>query len=436
MNSLKISDFLSGKNVVRYYELYNKTQWYSKAEMEQFQLAKLQRLVNHCYRNIPFYQEYMSWNKIHPQDIKSLEQISLFPIITKEIIKDNYSEFIPANLKHIKGVKTSQTGGTTGNVLFKRNDSETRSSVWATYKRFNDWMGLDSNDRTMILMGGHVIGNNLKDRVKKQFNNILKNSVSFNLYDTSEKNILEIIKSLERTKFSCIRSYSQFLFSLSKRLKTAGLFFDIKAVTTTAELLLQDHRRLYKEVFHAEAFDQYGCGEIGGIAYECDHHNGLHIAEERVIVEVNERQELIVTDLDNLAMPFIRYWNADQAIMSNESCSCGRESRLIKEIMGRTCDYIIGINNEFLHWAYFWHLFFDSQLAERRNLKKFQIVQESKNELLVRIVADPFSPDEEKLLTTNIQERLGLINVRYSFEKNIEDSPAGKYRPVVNRLLN
>jgi phenylacetate-CoA ligase len=436
MNITRISDFLTAKDVEGYYNFYNTTQWYSREEMKQLQLIKLKNLIRHCYDNVPFYNEFMISVNMKPEDISSIEQIKSFPIITKEIIKENYSKFIPENLKLIKGVKTKQTGGTTGNILFNRNDSNTRSSVWATYKRFNDWMDLKENGKTLILMGGHVIGNNLKDKLKTQVNNYLTNSRSFNIYDPSEENILQIIKALKNNKYSCIRSYSQFLFSLSQRLKDEGLFFDIKAVTTTAEPLLQVHRKLFREVFNARTFDQYGCGEIGGIAYECDHHNGLHIAEERAIVEVNEKQELIVTDLDNLAMPFIRYWNADQAILSNEICSCGRKARLIKQIMGRTCDYITGINGEFLHWAYFWHLFFDSHLAETRNLKKFQVVQQSENELLIRLVADMFTKDEENILTTNIQQRLGRINIKYSFEKDIENTPSGKFRPVINNLIN
>ena len=60
----------------------------------------------------------------------------------------------------------------------------------------------------------------------------------------------------------------------------------------------------------------------------------MHIAEEHVVItESNEKKELMVTDLDNYALPFIRYWNADQAILSNETCSCGRQSQLIKQVM-------------------------------------------------------------------------------------------------------
>jgi phenylacetate-coenzyme A ligase PaaK-like adenylate-forming protein len=59
-------------------------------------------------------------------------------LLTKEIIQENYDDFTPLNISQIKGVKTSQTGGTTGNILLKRNDASSRSSAWGSYKRYED----------------------------------------------------------------------------------------------------------------------------------------------------------------------------------------------------------------------------------------------------------------------------------------------------------
>ena len=103
--------------------------------------------------------------------------------------------------------------------------------------------------------------------------------------------------------------------------------------------------------------------------------------------------------------------------------------------MGRTCDYIIGVNGEFLHWAYFWHLLFDSAVAEKRDLRKFQIVQTTSTDLKIRIVANPLEEIERKVLVENIHSRLGPMNISFSFEADIENSSSGKYRPVINHLL-
>lgn len=435
MNKTKLIDIISGKNISGYYELYNKTQWYSKKEMEGFQLKKLQALVKHCYQNVPYYTEVMKKNNIAPSDIKNIKDLEKFPILTKEIIKANYDKFYPLNIKQIRGVKTSQTGGTTGNILYKRNDANTRSSVWGSYKRFYDWMGITAPYKMLTYKGGHVKKQNAVGIFKNNIANYLKNSHFFNAYDMSPDIFSNLVTILKSGKIDLIMSYPQALFTLALKFKSKGYQFNIKSIMTTAEPLMPQHRILFKEIFNADCFDQYGCGEIQGIAYECSEHRGLHITEERLIVETNEKNELLMTDLDNYTMPYIRYWNADQAIFSKKECSCGRKSQMIEQVLGRTCDYLIGINGETLHWAYFWHLFFDTDIAIKRNFTKFQVVQKSEDLLLFRTVGDPLTKEDKELLLSMVREKMGNMKIEFTTEKDIENTKSGKYRPVINELL-
>lgn len=435
MNRIRIMDYLSGKNVWGYYKEYQKTQWFTDIEMRQHQLKKLQLLLTHCYYNVPYYKRIIDNRRININNIQSLDILYDFPILTKELIQTNYKDFIPNNNSKIRGVKTKQTGGTTGNILFNRNDSNTRSSTWASYKRYEDWMGIKDYEKTLILMGGHVKKSTIINKIKSVSINILNNSYPVDIYNTSEETIEKVISMLQKYGFSQIRSYPQFLFSVAKIIQTRGLNFSVRAISTTAEPVMPQHRELFRNVFNSEVFDQFGCGEIGGIAYECERHEGLHVTEERVILEINDINELIITDLDNYTMPFIRFWNADQAIISDKKCSCGRQSALLKRIMGRTCDYIIGINGEFLHWAYFWHLIFDSNLADKRNIRKFQVVQETKDLLIIRFVADAFTDEEKHFLIDDIKKRTGPMQILFKYEYEIENTKTGKYRPVINKVI-
>ncbi|MFA7098347.1 MAG: hypothetical protein WC383_17920 [Gammaproteobacteria bacterium] len=434
-----ITDLLSGKCVRKRYQEMLESQWYSRGDIQELQLIKLQKLMSHCYQNVPFYRNFMKMKGIVPTDFCSLSMIDELPIVTKETIKKNYIGFTPKNIGQIKGVKTSQTGGTTGSILIKRNDANTRSIIWAAYKRYEDWMRYKPGDKSLILMGGHVIMHHgyalYHDRVKRIVIDALKNQISINPYNTDKQTTSRIVEVITHNKIALIRGYSQYLYNLCQILKARGIGAHIPIVSTTAEPLMPEHRAMYLDVLGSEAFDQYGCGEIGGISFECDKHQGMHIAEEHVIVEQNAQNDLIVTDLDNYSMPFIRYHNGDQAIMDSSRCRCGREHRLIRQVNGRICDYVVGANDEYLHWAYFWHLVFDSGITQRRDLKKFQIIQSSKEEIIFKYVADKLSPQEEKVISDNIQSRLGGIKVRFSQEDDIPNAATGKYRPVINELL-
>jgi phenylacetate-CoA ligase len=435
MNKTIISDLLTGKNVWKYYQEYTRTQWLTLTEAEALQVKKLRNLLAHCYDHIPYYRKLIDERQIDINGFTSTAVLNEFPVLTKEIIQEHFPDFMPDGSVLLKGVKSKQTGGTTGNILFNRNDANTRSSTWATFKRYEDWMGYTADSRTLILMGGHVKHAGLKEKVIQKASSLINRTTSVDIYNTSDETVEKVIKLIESDSFSFIRSYPQFLYNIARIFESRNLEFRIKGISTTAEPVMPEHRRLFRKVFHAEVFDQYGCGEIGGIAYECDHHEGMHIAVERVIVELNEQNELILTDLDNYTMPFIRYWNADQAVMGDSECSCGRKSPLIKQILGRTCDYVSGADGQFLHWAYFWHLIFDSNIAQSRQLRKFQIVQAEEKKLVFRLVSDPLSEEEKDFILTDIKSRLGELTIEFKYESEIENTKTGKYRPVINKLI-
>ena len=439
MDYTKLFDMLSMKNVNHYYDSYMETQWFKSSDLAYLQSKKLFNLMDHCYAHVPFYRKAMLEKGLIPTDFNGISVLSEMPIIDKETIKSNYNDFIPIHISSIKGVKHGQTGGTTGSMLLKRNDANSRSSVWGAFKRFENWMGYSSKDKALILMGGHVIQKKnisyYRGLVKKNIVNILKNQIAINPYNTDSKTLNQIISILLNNNIGLIRGYSQYLFNVCQKMQMRNIKVNVPLVTTTAEPLMLEQRKIFKEILGAESFDQYGCGEIGGVAFECSEHEGMHITEERVIVEQTNNHDLIMTDLDNYAMPFVRYYNADQAVISNERCGCGREHRLIKQVMGRTCDYVVGMNDEYLHWAYFWHLIFDSGISKKRDLSKFQIEQESQNKIIFKYIAKQLDKDEEKLLTDSIQSKLGNVEVVFSQEHDIPNTATGKYRPVINNLL-
>lgn len=426
-------DALSGKSVGKEYRVLNESQWFSQSDFEILKIAKLQKLIEHCYKYVPFYSDYMKSINMIPSDVTSLGILEHFPIITKETIKDNYQRFTPLNIRQIKGVKCSQTGGTTGSILFKRNDAATRSIGWASYKRFEDWMGRNSQDRMLLYWGGVAKGS-IKSRVVDYIANKLNNAVLYSPEDLTHSQAQAIHGTIIHSKIKFIRTYSQAAFELAKTMQDLGLRSVLKGVTTTAEPVRLEHRNLIRSVFGCEVFDQYGCGEIGGIAYECDHHEGLHVTEEKVILEVDDNKELLVTDLVNYSMPFIRYHNGDEAEFSDGVCSCGRKSTLIKSVLGRTSDYLFLSNGKKVHWGLFLHLLFDTGIANDINLKKFQIRQDSLDSITIRLVSNALTEAHKSKVRKYINDNIGSLSVDFIQEKEIENAASGKYRPVVRNF--
>src|SRR5690606_33754784 len=120
----------------------------------------------------------------------------------------------------------------------------------------------------------------------------------------------------------------------------------LRAVQSSAETLTDEDRAIIEEGVGAPLYNRYGAREVGNIAHECDHHNGLHLEMEHSIVEIVDdagrpltepgaEGDVVVTSLTNGATPLIRYRLGDIARVGQRSCPCGRGSALLDAVLGR-----------------------------------------------------------------------------------------------------
>jgi len=402
--------------------------------MEEYRRDKLIHLLTFCYKYVPAYTYLMKQSGLHPDNINSLDSISQLPVINKQYIIDNYKDFIPSNKSSLRGVKSGKTSGTTGQVLRYMNDANSRSMVWGSFLRFQDWMGRHQDQLFIIFRGRNIVNESAFSKLKNHLTDFIENAKTFDSYKLGEREINILKITLEKNPKAIIRGYVLNIVDIATLLRREGLSYSLQAVTTTAEPLLSFHRKAINDAFNCGIYDQYGCGEIGGVAYECNNHKGLHITEEHVVLETDENDEIILTDLDNYAFPFIRYKNGDKALMEEKSCGCGRNSTLIKTILGRTSDNIIGLNGLPIHWGYFHHLVIYTNIAAKRNLKKFQVIQNSLDELIINFQSDPLLQTEKNTLRNILKEKLGEVNIIINNVDEIPGSDSGKFKAIISNI--
>jgi len=234
----------------------------------------------------------------------------------------------------------------------------------ASYYRFLEWCGCRRGDLIFSVWGELVVA---KERAR--FLRALKlwgvtRQFGLDAFNMNPQTMTAFMALMHKNRPSVLRGYTSALVELARFVRDQNLEPPVlKALTTTAEQVLPEQRRLLEDVFRAPLLDQYGCGEVMGVAYECRERSGLHIAEEHCIVEVvdddgnplapGEPGKLALTNLDNEATPFIRYVNGDEAALMEEHCPCGRELPLMTRVTGRTSDVIFGINGNRAHGEYF-----------------------------------------------------------------------------------
>jgi phenylacetate-CoA ligase len=439
-------DKITGRYTICAYKELMKTQWLSAEELIKYQEKKLRKLIKCAYENVPYYHSLFRRNNLKPDEIKTVEDLKKIPVSDKESLKRDktYPNNLFAKNLSSKKVKFGNTGGTTGNPLILARDVNERSYTWAAYWRWLSWMNLKRGDKTATIWGQPIIDN---WRYKRMINSILSfinNEIRLNSFNLTGDIMGSFTKKVIKYKPKRIHGYASSLSAFAKYVEENGIELPSMVVSTTAEVLEPIWRQRFEEIFKNQVFDQYGCGECCSLAFECDAHEGLHITSEHVIIESlmdGERNygenegEVVLTNLDNYFMPFIRYKNGDVIKTSDDLCSCGRNLPLIKRIGGRIGDVLVTPAGKFLHLDYFTDLLNQIKWNNKYDIRKYQLVQEAKDKIIWTIVAKsiPSEKEIEKLLLVVEKDFLG-VELKINFVEDIACEPSGKYRYVKSNL--
>ncbi|MDR4498077.1 MAG: hypothetical protein MRK02_09195 [Candidatus Scalindua sp.] len=417
-----------------------KTQYYSEDEIKNYQEEKLQRLIKHTYESVPFYKELFDKQRLRPDDIKRIDDLEKIPVIDKETLRSNRERLLSTNIQ--EKISTRRTGGSTGVPLSLVSNHKECIITNALYYRFLRSMGYRWGDKILLFWGERVV-ESFVAKYKKKISNVIYNLHFVSTFSVNDRVLSNLISSLQKSPPKILRGYASSVNLLALKALDYGLKIELEAVTTTAEKLFKFQRDKIEDAFGKNVYDQYGCGETFSIAFECEMHNGMHIASEHVVLDLvddkgnkSSRGNVIITNLDNYAMPIIRYKNGDTASFASLICSCKRKTPLLKEIEGRVSDFIEGHNGNKVHAEFFTHIFGGLKLAARYSIKEFRVVQEKIDKLRIEFVTeDDLSKRDEKIIREKINEYLGNTDIEIKKVKGIPMTRMGKKMFVLS-LLN
>ncbi len=397
-------------------------------KLQELQWEKLKRLLKHAYDTCPFHRARFDQIGLHPvQDFRSLDCLSKLPVLSKDDLRSSLEE-LKTRDANVTGIELNSTGGSTGVPLNFYQDDNYRT--WADAMRIRTWRRIPGIDPNAIeaLMWGAVrdIGKGLKPF--STLKSLLRyRTLALNTFDLDEPTIRQYLSYYNRVKPEILRGYASSLFFVAEFIEKKEIKVHApKIILSSAEVLKPLMREKISTVFNAEILDSYGCREVSHIAGECQEHNGLHLAMENQIVELVENK-ILVTNLNNFALPMLRYQVGDMAdSITKSTCRCGQHSWRLNKLLGRENENIQLPNGKTINGEFFEFLFFGLKTVER-----FQVVYSKKQEQLrVRLKVSDSSESAGEMVKQKMRDNFNFENVHVEYAGQFDQSPTGKFRFV------
>lgn len=433
-----IHESLKGHGTVRVRREMEKTQWLKPEQIEVLQLENLHRFLLSVEQNVSCYQKLFKKSGISASDINSLEDLQKLPLTDKS--------FIRANLEQLKsdnalGLSRFNTGGSTGEPLIFYIGKERVSHDVAAKWRATRWWDVDIGDAEIVVWGSPIeLGT--QDRVRQIRDWILRTSL-LPAFEMSVDRLDSFIKTIQKIRPKMLFGYPSALAHIASHAENRGIRMDklaIKVAFVTSEQLYDYQREKIQSVFGCQVANGYGGRDAGFIAHQCK-EGGMHITAEDIIVEIIDKKgkvlpkgesgEIVVTHLATQDFPFIRYRTGDIGALSPDLCSCGRGLPLLKEIQGRTTDFIVAQDGTVLHGLALIYV-----LRDLAGVKEFKIVQESLDKTRVQIVKDnAYQPNFDLIIQSEFKKRLGeCVEIHVEYKNEIKAEKSGKFRYVVSKV--
>lgn len=430
---------IKGRRTFRYLSELERTQWLPRRELEQLQYDALRRLIHHAYAHCPYYRRAWEELGLTPQSLDSPVDLARWPIIDRETIRSARTEMRSRAGK--MRLLAKATGGSSGVPLrFDLNLDSNDRRLAASYRGY-DWAGAAPGSKLLLLWGTLTAGVPLHRRWKDALYNRLYRREVMNCFEFNDDRAAAFAARLARLRPDAIIAYTGPMYAWARALEEQGIRpYSPGSIVVGAEKLHAFQRELIERVFGAPVFETYGSREFMLIGSECDRHAGLHLTMEHLLVEVlddegrptpdGEEGNVVITDLYNYGMPFIRYANGDRAVAGWAECGCGRGLPLLRKVVGRRLDILSTPDGRRIPGEFFPHL-----LKEFAAIKRFQVIQERPDEIELRLVTTgEWSSDDQRRLQEQVRTVTGPeLTMNYRHVGEIALSASGKLQVVVNR---
>lgn len=414
------------------------TQWWPHGRLQVLQLERLRALLQQAGAHVPYYRDLFRELGFDPASVSGVADLQRLPFLTKPLIRAHSDR-----LRHAQARRLARfnTGGSSGEPLvFYIGDERVSHDVAAKW-RATRWWGVDIGDPEIVVWGSPIeLGS--QDRLRAWRDRLMRTEL-LPAFEMSEAKLDGFIRRIRARRPRMLFGYPSALSHIARHAEQRGQRMDdlgIVVAFVTSERLYDDQRETIERVFGCRVANGYGGRDAGFIAHECP-HGSMHLTAEDILVEIvdadgrvlppGQAGEIVVTHLATKDYPFIRYRTGDVAVIGDSPCACGRGLPTLREIQGRTTDFVVASDGTVLHGLALIYI-----LRDLPGIRAFKIVQETRQCTRILLVPDErFDPNCIPAIVAQVRGRLGAeVEVRVERVSAIEAERSGKFRYVVSHV--
>lgn len=424
---------VSGSDVPGCLRLFRQLEAASPEAVAEYQRRRLLALLRHCHAHVPYYRPLLEAGRLDLGDGFTPGELGKLPLLTKETLRERAQDLRSDDLGQ-RGAFENASGGSTGKpVVFVQDRATHARSVVAAKLIYNEFLGKRPGDREINLWGSERDVERGSLGLRQRAVNFLYNRRFQNFYVVDDEQLARCVEEINRFRPVSMWAYVQSLELLAKFVRREGLEVHApKLIVSTAGTLEEGARELAQAVFRCPVYNQYGCREVGTIAFEMQDRDGLRGLPYLNYVEVLDGK-VVVTNLSNYSMPLVRYQLDDTAEpwTGEQDPRYGCRRKILRTVSGRVHAHFRTAEGRRVHGGFLAHPFWALDWV-----RQFQLVQDGVDHVTCRIVpvGEPIGADLARI-DRRIRGALGKsCEVEFRFPEHIPPSPSGKHQYTLSRL--
>jgi phenylacetate-CoA ligase len=407
---------------------------WSRADIEAFQLERLNRVWQHATAHVPYYRKLQAMTRLPPRFASVADFQTVLPILPKESVRARGRDFLSERAS--PGSWDFSSGSTCTPTKFFWAHEAHHEMLWSKYRHLQQW-GVDIFDRMAYLWGFSSSFQagwaGLLARVRTPVMDRLRNRLRIPAYNLGHDDLQGYLRRLQAFRPVSLYCYTSAAFVLAQEaLATGARLPTLKLVILSAEPVYPHVVTTVEKAFGVPAVVEYGSVESVMIAAEGPDRM-VRVREDNLIVETLPRDDgrfdILLTVLTNPSFPLLRYAIGDSTDTPMYTPLHG--FAVLGGLVGRKNDLILSRGGRHLH-----PLWFDETFSRSPAVRAWRIHQNADGSLAVLV--EPNGPDvahELAALERRVRDKVEGLPVTIETVAQMPRTPAGKHRWIQSELV-